>query len=539
MIPIKGTINSIFKPNSPPKLKGFEESNLPLQATANWSSSSTVRFEESLNSPTLQPNKNVNFSTLHSENFISLKNYKYIIDETEGIFENNGETILQKNIFIKDFFEKAKKENVNEEYDINSETSSNLSEKTIKVLKNLENGKNITVFLCLYLVDTSCYIENVSLNNLLITSPATKNGKLLTFNMKFPFAKYLLKNNNFPFFLFNKEHFTDSTNINLEFETECIKQLNNIVSNIHDLNLSKITDLYKGVYIVNDTNEEPSIYAFFDLSLLNCEKINVSSNLPLIQLRKGIQWATIDEIIYKKNINGLDINDDVIDLFNKENIFKTILSLEDQLFPTPIQLYLCKNNSTLLTNNPTEVSESVNSKSVFSFLTEKKEEIKLSNVLIGEPIEPFEHPILGYGYYFTSKPLPNTVDVNKLQRFSCFIINCFYMFNLFKSPLKVIDKEPSKVKNSFKPPKDYQSKTTNEDDISNFTSNLILQSTFSSTASEEENIKSTEIQQKKINILSEENNELLENILSSNSIYFNENGVQYWCIKNTSHFTKI
>jgi aspartate 1-decarboxylase len=213
-----------------------------------------------------------------------------------------------------------------------------------------------------------------------------------------------------------------------------------------------------------------------------------------ISLGKNMVWATIDEIIYRKTINGFNINDDVIDLFNKQKYFKTIFSLENRSFPNPFQLYLCKNDKEMASNEPNET-------------------LVLSNVLVGEPILPFEHPLLGYGYFFTSEPLANTSNINNLQRFSCFIVNCFYAFNLSKESLKItFNEEPS-------------TKTSN-DDISIVLSSLHPSDT--SLTNEKEDINGVH-----------ESNEILENIMAASSVYFNENGVQYWFIKNISHFTKI
>ena len=511
----------------------FHKMNLPSQATAN-SFSSTLRSNEKMNLPSQAK-------------------------------ENPTETNKLNNPSTK------------QEYsDSDSDTSSTeLKENTIKVLQNLKIGKSINVFLCLYTIDTSCYIESIFLNeendlsdipfefgvsteeinNLTrINSLSTyrpsnsltpnqlgggassddisskkplnmfsKNKYLL--NMNFPFVKYLLKDNTFPFFLFNNEHFSDSTNVNIEFETECIKELSNIITNIHDLTLNKVTDLYKGVYVVEDTDEstgEPYIYAFFDISTFRFEnslssqsqsltflaeaspkpKMNFSKQSAeklqkeIISLGKNMVWATIDEIIYRKTINGFNINDDVIDLFNKQKYFKTIFSLENRSFPTPFQLYLCKNDKEMASNEPNET-------------------LALSNVLMGEPILPFEHPLLGYGYFFTSEPLANTSNINNLQRFSCFIVNCFYAFNLSKESLKItFNEEPSTTT------------TTSNDDISIVLSSLRTSDT--SLTNEKEEINGVH-----------ESNEILENIMAASSVYFNENGVQYWFIKNISHFTKI
>jgi hypothetical protein len=619
MIPIKGTINN----------------NLPSHATAN-SFSSTLGSNKltdlvestpkpKMNSSERSVDKLIFNSDDDSVKFVNTpKNYKYILDDEDDF--SNGDTILQKNIFI-DF------SNQPTTMDETEEASDETFENIDQILQNLKNGKSITVFLCLYSVDTSCYVENVLSNLPSLTFSSSES-------LSFPFAKYLLKNNTFPFFLFNRENFTESTNINIEFETECIKQLSEIITNIHDLNVEKITDLYKGVYIEdysaifskeddkysevenkkisktkcnsNVKNEEPKIYAFFDLSSLTREKFGIiktfsdvsrmeeheiyseserrffsnkiifnnsgdSGNLDnlsskstpatanwsfptlrsgeFLTINKDLYWVTIDEIIYKKKINNLDIDDDVINLFYRENKFKTIHSLEDQAFPIPFQLYLCKseNLSSQSTANWSFSSLTSSDKSINSSesITDPNYKNNLSNTVIGEPIEPYEHPILGYGYYFTSEPLPNTVDVTKLQRFSCFIVNCFYMFNLSKTPFSGLEHEQNELhqpstkdgyfssiysKESANVP---SQKTANwlsttfrsEDPLNNSVNDDDIIKTSSTFLRTSEDGKYSEVEK--------DNNEILENILSSPSIYFNENGIQYWCIRNISHFTKI
>jgi hypothetical protein len=95
--------------------------------------------------------------------------------------------------------------------------------------------------------------------------------------------------------------------------------------------------------------------------------------------------------------------------------------------------------------------------------------------------EKLDHDIFGRNYYFTTDPISDNV-VN-LKRFSTFIDNSLYVLNIFK-PIEDID---------FK---------TNEED------------------EYDESIK-------------------LKTEKDYSSIYFFENGLQLWCIKNLSRFTQI
>jgi hypothetical protein len=265
------------------------------------------------------------------------------------------------------------------------------------------------------------------------------------------------KSYSFPFFMFEKDDFTKNTNLKIDFETKYIQYFSNMFQNIHDLFIDNITDLHEGVFILENA-EVTNIYTFFDMTKVKFSIEDMTTN------DKKYQWVTMDEIIYKRKYGDFAISDHTFDLFKKESIFRNVFSLDDRSFPMPFQLYLCKSS---------------------------ENEEKYSNVLIGEPLTMIDHPIYGYGYYFTSEPLPDTPDINKLQRFSVFIVKCFYVWNLSKTNLR----------NQTTPISD---KTGPLEDLSQ-----------------------------------EENDEFVENVLAANSIYFHENNVQFWSVKNISHFTKI
>lgn len=368
------------------------------------------------------------------------------------------------------------------------ETESILQKHIVPLNGDLQKENSIKVHICVYSIDTSCYIENISLNNensstnIPFTFPyqTTTNTTVLhesdllsssqekqIIDMRFPFVKFLLnlesteqtKSYSFPFFMFEKDDFTKNTNLKIDFETKYIQHFSNMFQNIHELFIENITDLHEGVFIL-ENEELTNIYTFFDMT-----KVKFSIE-DMITNDKKYQWVTMDEIIYKRKYGDFSISDHTFDLFKKEGIFRNVFSLDDRSFPMPFQLYLCKSS-------------------------ENEEKMEYSNVLIGEPLTMIDHPTFGYGYYFTSEPLPNTTDINKLQRFSVFIVKCFYVWNLSKINLR--------------------NETTRNTDITGPTEEFYQ----------------------------EENDEFVENVLAANSIYFHENNVQFWCVKNISHFTKI
>ena len=357
--------------------------------------------------------------------------YKYIIDKTGE--KDDNESVLQKHI-------------------------SSLN-------GNSQKGKSIKVHICVYSIDTSCYIENIFLNNensltnlpftfpyQTLSKPSGDHSNSLNptilhesdllsssqekqiIDMRFPFVKFLLnlestgqsKSYSFPFFMFEKDDFTKNTDFKIDFETKYIQYFSNMFQNIHELFIENITELHEGNFILENesvpnfpTNpagrspenygsserseeEEINIYTFFDMTKVKFSIENMTSD------DKKYQWVTMDEIIYKRKYCDFAISDNTFNLFKKESIFRNVFSLDDRSFPIPFQLYLCKSS----------------------------EDNKYSNVLTGEPLTLIDHPTFGYGYYFTSEPLPNTSDINKLQRFSVFIVKCFYVWNLSKMDLK-------------------------------------------------------------------------------------------------------
>lgn len=290
--------------------------------------------------------------------------------------------------------------------------------------------RTFNVHLCLYSINTNCYIEGTKtkneidfdeLNNMYVDIPNK-------FNEFYPFLLILLENGEFPSFQFDLLEYPpmsadEKDDVNksqqqISFETSCFTKLNDIIGNkIHDIdNIDDISILYKG--FIDDEN---NIYAFFDITPFHFTSINYN-------------WTTIDEILYKKVIYSTPISPLVTELFDKYTHISNITNKNGNIYPFPFQLYLCK-----------------------------KENGEYNNITIDEAnntIEPIEDEIYARSFYFSTYPVNNNNSVNYLQRFACFIVKGLYIiengllvddtntnsFSLFSSPTK----EPSSPSTEIK-----------------------------------------------------------------------------------------
>ena len=111
---------------------------------------------------------------------------------------------------------------------------------------------------------------------------------------------------------------------------------------------------------------------------------------------------------------------------------------------------------------------------------------------------PYEHPLLGMSYFFSTFPLKE-VETEKLKRYSCFMVNELYLKN----------------------------------DLSTIIENPLSLSSINIFEEEKEEQEKEEEEQKKEQEYSK------EELLSVSTIYFHEKEIQLWTIKNISHFIEI
>ena len=442
------------------------------------------------------------------------------------------------------------------------------------------NKKN--VFLCLYHIKEDCYIEGEDKRiqddtyTKIKENIEVENPKI--YNQYYPHLEFLFQQKNentimttfssnsskwtFPYFLYEPTHYNEKdeeeSQINIEFETECIKYFTELFKNIHDLNSNEIMKMYKGFFYKDENKgslenerehtKEDNIYAFFDMTFLLNQNISI---LPDEENKIKYEWAIIDEIVYNKKCKNNDFEPDVFNVFQNNPELQTITTTNGNNFPFPFQLYGCK----------------------------KDENGKYINITKKENIQPVEHEKFGISYIFTSDPLdPSSTDT--LERFACFIVDAYYNLDDIDSEQENKDAElVKKEMNQRFPNTDIINilgeplvKTENisvnqtteihkKDDLGKNTKNDNNRDDDSdedkrhdddsdedkrhdddSDEDDSDEDDSDEDDSDEDDSDEDESNKkekIKNNILISSTIYFHENGRQMWAIKNNLHFTII
>jgi len=289
------------------------------------------------------------------------------------------------------------------------------------------------VFLCIYQMKEECYIEGEDKRiqdenytkikkNIEIESPKI-------YNQYYPHLEFLFQEMNenaimtafssnslkwtFPNFLYEPTRFNEKnveeSQINIEFETECMKYFTELFKNIHDLDSSEIMKIYKGFFYKDENegeNEEKNegenyIYAFFDMTILLKKSKSI---YPDEENKIKYEWAIMDEILYNKKCKNNDFDSNVIDVFRNNPELQTITTTNGNDFPFPFQLYGCK----------------------------KDENGNFVNIKKKENIQPIDHENFGIVYLFTSDPIDSS-STDTLERFACFIVDAYYNLDDFKA----------------------------------------------------------------------------------------------------------
>ena len=290
--------------------------------------------------------------------------------------------------------------------------------------------EEITVNLCVYNVNTECYVETMTVKDMdkhlheekikdsdFKLETLLEEGSNDTSEKKSlicPFVEFVFIHKKdqyeFPSFQFKpinvtnktapKEeedgYFVDDLSVDTDngvidypygnttyFENECFLQLFKLfTSNPHQMHLSKINDMYKGFIQTDNTHYT----ALFDITSF----VNANPNL----LQSNCVFGILDEIIYKKKIWDTPIDGSVIRLFKKNKQLRSIKNEKDVDYPIPLQTYMC----------------------------EKKNDqyISKKNSLFPSCIEPF-----GICYYMTNEKFSEKPD-----RFAIFVVNCLYNIEL-------------------------------------------------------------------------------------------------------------
>lgn len=297
------------------------------------------------------------------------------------------------------------------------------------------NKEEVTVHLCLYNINSNCwveafnkknrqidntYIENInkigSIDSLLENDYNDYSDNNINKNYTYPFIEYIfeLKKDkyNFPKFKYepvvinstqnnddneNYEDYGDYEydedeqlqSATIHFENTCFLEMFKLFDNIPKTNIN-IKSIYKGFIKKNETD----YFVFFDLTELLIENV----------LKNTYTFAILDEILYIKKIWDIPFHLSVLYLFKKYKFLRYLKNNNDIEYPIPIRAYMCeKKNDVYITKN---------------------------NILYPSYIKPF-----GFCYFMT-----NTMLSDKPQRFACFIVNCLYNIELKESSIFIVQK---------------------------------------------------------------------------------------------------
>jgi hypothetical protein len=146
------------------------------------------------------------------------------------------------------------------------------------------------------------------------------------------------------------------------------------------------TQQYKGFVEAGET-----LFAVFDVTDIDIIPTNPLNN-----------WAISDEIINKKKVFDVQIEDSVIQMFNENRVLMNIKDKDRKDVANPIISYLCKNSSEGYENVYYKEEES--SHNTVSILNTK-----------------VDHPFFHSGYLFSTEPIFFYTEFSKIKRYALLI----------------------------------------------------------------------------------------------------------------------
>lgn len=167
----------------------------------------------------------------------------------------------------------------------------------------------------------------------------------------------------------------------IHFENTCFQTLLNFFTDVSDLHKIYKPSLYKGFIQYDDEN----IVVVYDVSIL------------IKYLKPEYTIGIIDELVYKKKILSIPVDDFVISFFKTNKKMRHIRTHDGEQITFPFQLYMC------------------------NYKTDHYENVLKTDVL---QYEPNEHLFMGPAYYFTTDILK---EGDEVRRFACFITRTYYM----------------------------------------------------------------------------------------------------------------
>jgi hypothetical protein len=401
------------------------------------------------------------------------------LKNSNGTFESSERSIFQQNQNVLIDI----KEKLNYRY-----IDDDVLSKNFNICSNDINS--FTLYFCIYSINTECYIEGIPQ----LDDSLKLNDINYIYNHFQPFIQYIFekKNNSilsletyhFPSKQYTCPVFTNQENIENESQREDSNDISQ--EQIHFQNSCFEFLLSCFDKNINDTIHKEKIdfrnlYKGFIQEDENKENIFVFFDISKIisYLNTNYTLAIMDEIIYKKKIYSTPMDEFVIQFFKKNDSFTKI--------------YILNNDDD--ENIPEKEVEVLFPFQLYLCDYVNNEYINIDNSYDLKEVKPLEHPFLGMAYYFSTSPLKE-VETENLKRFSCFMVNDLY----FKKDISNINEE--------------ESEESEESEVN-------IQS------EEEENDKKDPTKEY-----------IKEEILYASTLYFHENELQLWGIKNITHFIK-
>jgi hypothetical protein len=329
------------------------------------------------------------------------------------------------------------------------------------------------IHLCAYVYDV-CYIEgeldspNTPPPETEMTESNSISDKLATYNVYYPYIKYIMQKNeegqyDFPRMTYtcpiiNEPHKDESSQTiedaysldksaeQIHFESEIFNFLLSLFkedTNIHS-NHIPIDKIYKGYIEYTETD----LFVFYEVTGL----VNT--------LKPEYNECIMDEILYKKKIYNVPIHPIVTDFFKQNFDLTSVRNENGDIMPFPHQLYMCsyteniykslspthelqenmlsENATTANAANSTNPTNKVSLFSPFSF--------QKTNDIVDSMLEPYraiEHDVLGPCYLFTSELIHENELVNRLP---VFIVNCLYVEDILN---EMTEEEKVHLKNKL------------------------------------------------------------------------------------------
>jgi len=268
--------------------------------------------------------------------------------------------------------------------------------------------------------DTYYYLDSEDNSNtlqknvqtLISKEEVTYNVKICLFKIidecKEPFLQFLLEKTNdsmvFPSVEITSNELNNGDPNNI-FITQCAKYMNGVSNNSRT---SSRFDIINRCFRGFVEEPEHTIYAVFD-----CTYLDIHVNAQRF-------WGILDEIVNEKYIYKTPIDKNIYTMIQNNEFLAYIKDKNGERINMPCCLYLCKiNDSGEYDNIYYETDE--------------------HNMKHKSPVDgKMSHEVFGNFYYFTTDPIHNDINVNRLKRYSVFIDNALYVLNINK-PIEEID----------------------------------------------------------------------------------------------------